>query len=76
MDETDVKEYLIATDLEFRKLAEQHRNYENQLSELLQKPYLNNQDQVQETIIKKKKLAVKDQMQMLISRYQSQHSVH
>ncbi len=75
MDEVGVKEYLIKTDQGFRKLAEQHQQYERQLERCLQRSYTNESDQIQETIIKKKKLALKDQMQMLIYRYQSEHSI-
>jgi uncharacterized protein YdcH (DUF465 family) len=73
MDETHVKAYLIQHDQEFRKLAEEHRAFESQLQALQQKPHLNEQDQVQQTIIKKRKLALKDQMQVMISRYQTEH---
>ncbi|MGH9339251.1 MAG: YdcH family protein [Acidobacteriota bacterium] len=72
MDEVKLKDYLMETDQEFRKLAQQHHEYELELERFNDKPYLNEQDQFQEAVIKKKKLALKDQMQMLISRYQTQ----
>ncbi len=75
MDEVEVKKHLFETDMKFRKLAEKHLEYERQLQELIEKQYFNLQDQFQEKMIKKKKLVVKDQMQMLISRYQLEHSV-
>lgn len=74
MDVVDVKEHLIQTDEGFRKLAEQHEEYERQLKVMLHRPYLSERDQLQETVIKKKKLAVKDQMQTLIHRYQLERS--
>jgi hypothetical protein len=74
MDEVDVKEYLLETDTRFRELADQHRNYERQLKELLEKPYLSGAEHLEQVVIKKKKLAVKDQMQFLIHRYQTQHT--
>ena len=74
MQETDVKEFLAREDENFRKLWEQHQAYEQQLEEFVRKPYLNSTDQLKETEIKKKKLVLKDRMQMLISRYQAQHS--
>ncbi|RPI27317.1 MAG: DUF465 domain-containing protein [Acidobacteria bacterium] len=74
MDETQVKEYLISHDQEFRKLAEEHKNFELRLQELHQKPHRNENDQFEETRLKKKKLAIKDQMQLIISRYQTQHT--
>lgn len=75
MDEATIKEYLIKHDQEFRKLAEAHRSFERQLRELHEKPDFNDQDQFQEVVLKKKKLAIKDQMQMIISRYHTEHSL-
>jgi len=74
MDETQIKEYLSDHDHEFRKLAEEHKNFERRLQELHQKPHRNANDQFEETILKKKKLAIKDQMQLIISRYQTEHT--
>lgn len=74
MDEIGVKDYLIKNDHEFRELVEQHRSYEQQLEELVGKPYLNAQDRVEENVIKKKKLALKDQMQLRINCYHDQQS--
>ena len=74
MNEIGMNEYLIKNDQEFRELVEQHRNYEQQLEELIGKPYLNPQDQVEESVIKKKKLALKDQMQLRINCYHDQQS--
>lgn len=74
MDELDVKDYLIRNDGRFRELAEQHQAYERQLQQFLEKPYLSVQEQFQEAVIKKKKLALKDQMQAMISRFQTEHS--
>lgn len=75
MDEVEVKEYLIKTDEQFRKLAEEHQDFDRQLRQLLQKPYLNSQEQVEEVNIKKRKLALKDQMQFLINQYRQQQAV-
>ena len=74
MNEIGVKEYLIENDQEFRELVEQHRSYEQQLEELVGKPYSDAQDQVKESVIKKKKLALKDQMQFRINCYHDQQS--
>ena len=76
MNEVDVKTYLIENDQEFRQLAQQHKGYKTQLRELQGKPYLNEQEQLEETVLKKKKLALKDHMQSLILRYQSEQTVH
>ena len=76
MNEVDVKAYLIENDQEFRQLAQQHRGYETQLRELRGKSYLNEQEQLEETVLKKKKLVLKDHMQALIYRHRSDRSVH
>lgn len=75
MNEVDVKAYLIENDHEFRQLAQQHQDYELQLQLFQNKPYLNEQEQFEATVIKKKKLALKDQMQLRIHRYRSERAV-
>jgi len=76
MNEVDVKDYLIENDQEFRQLAHMHQSYETQLRELRGKSYLSDQEQVEETVLKKKKLALKDHMQILIHQHQGEKSVH
>ena len=76
MNEVDVKDYLIENDQEFRQLAQMHQSYETQLSELRGKSYLSDQEQVEATVLKKKKLALKDHMQILIHQHQGERPVH
>jgi len=76
MDERAAKEYLLSNDEHFRQLAAEHQQFEQKLAELTGKPFLSMEEQVEETRIKKKKLALKDQMQILISRCQSERSVN
>jgi uncharacterized protein YdcH (DUF465 family) len=71
MSEVETKEYLLNNDQEFRQLVQRHRSYEDQLQELQSRSFLNETDRFEETIIKKKKLAVKDQMQVRIQRYRT-----
>ncbi len=73
MNDVDVKEYLIQNDQEFRQLVQRHRSYESKLEELNNRSFLNEDDKFEETIIKKKKLALKDQMQVRIHNYQAAH---
>lgn len=72
MDEMDVKEYLRRNDEAFRQLADKHQAYERELERFKHKPYLNPQEQFRETEIKKKKLFLKDQMQLLIHQHQTE----
>jgi uncharacterized protein YdcH (DUF465 family) len=74
MNDVDVKEYLIQNDQEFRQLVQRHQGYESKLEELKNRSFLNEHDKFEETTIKKKKLALKDQMQVRIHNYQTEHA--
>jgi len=50
-----------------RHLEEQHRHYSEKLENLLQKPYLSVEEELEEVRLKKLKLSVKDQMAALKS---------
>jgi hypothetical protein len=47
---------------EIRQLEEQHRHYSEMLEALLQKPWLSEDEQLEEVRLKKLKLHVKDQL--------------
>ena len=70
-----LKEQLIAIDPEFRELAREHGRYEQRLSELSSLQYPSDEEQLEEITLKKKKLAVKDQMQEIMLRHQKQASM-
>lgn len=72
-----LKEELIMTDPEFRELAREHGRYEARLSELSSLAYPSDEEQLEEITLKKKKLAVKDQMHEIMLRHQrSDATVH
>lgn len=72
-----LKEQLMTTDPEFRELAREHGRYEERLHELSALAHPNDDEQMEEVTLKKKKLAVKDQMQVIMTRYQrSSNTVH
>ena len=72
-----LKEQLIASDPEFRELAREHGRYEQRLSELSALQYPSDDEQLEEVTLKKKKLAVKDQMHEIMLRYQKkEESTH
>ncbi len=50
---------------EYRRLYEQHHAFEDRLSSLTEKVVLNDDEQVEETTLKKKKLQVKDRMEAI-----------
>lgn len=62
-----LKELLMTSNAEFRELAHEHGRYDERLSELSALPFPTEEEQLEEITLKKKKLAVKDQMQEIIS---------
>src|SRR5260370_24670196 len=69
----DLKAHLMQTNEEFRRLAEQHSQYHQQLEALEAKSHLTPQDEIEEHRLKKLKLHLKDQMNQMLSRYRAQH---
>lgn len=65
-----LKEELMSRDPEFRELAREHTRYEERLSELTALAYPSDEEQLEEVTLKKKKLALKDQMYALIMQHQ------
>ncbi|MFN2512423.1 MAG: YdcH family protein [Pyrinomonadaceae bacterium] len=70
-----VKEELMTRDPEFRELAREHTRYEQRLSELSALAYPSDEEQLEEITLKKKKLAIKDQMYSIILQYQKTNSL-
>ncbi|MGH9662457.1 MAG: YdcH family protein [Bryobacteraceae bacterium] len=68
----ELKAHLMATDEEFRRLATEHAEHARKLDELEARPHLSDQDQIEEHRLKKVKLRLKDQMEVILSRYRSQ----
>ncbi len=76
MDERAAREYLLENDSQFQQLVDEHQRFECQLENFTGRPFLTVEEQFRETIIKKKKLALKDRMQTLILRIRTQGSVN
>ena len=66
-----IREQLMANDPEYKRLSAEHARYAAQLDQLTSKPYLNEQEQIEEVRLKKLKLRVKDQMERLVQQSQS-----
>ena len=58
-----VREQLLASSDEFRKLAEEHCNYSQRLESLANKKYLSEEEKIEEIRLKKLKLRLKDEME-------------
>ena len=71
-NQDELKAHLIATDDMFRRLAEEHAEYERQIQAIEAKPHVTDQDEVEEHRLKKLKLRLKDQMTEIMARYRAQ----
>jgi uncharacterized protein YdcH (DUF465 family) len=67
--EEELIERLMKEDEEFLKTKQSHSQLSKQLEELEKKPFLTPQDEMEIKIIKKKKLALKDQMEKILIQY-------
>ena len=61
-----IREQLVANDPEYQRLRQEHARYVAQLEQLSSKPYLSEAEQLDEIRLKKLKLRVKDQMELLV----------
>ena len=67
----DLKYLLIQTNQEFRELASKHQSLDSRLHELEAKHYLSDAEQFEEVSIKKRKLHLKDQMEVLMRQHRA-----
>ena len=68
-----VREQLLASHEEFRRLAQEHTQHCQRLHSLIEKRYLTEDEKLEEVRIKKVKLRLKDQMQMIEQEYRRSH---
>ena len=62
----DLKALLMQTDEEFSQLATQHHQLEDRLHQLTIKHYLSEPEQIEEVNLKKRKLQLKDRMEIIL----------
>jgi uncharacterized protein YdcH (DUF465 family) len=72
---TQVRDQLLASNDEFRRLADEHSQYAQRLDSLIQKKYLSEDEKLEEVRLKKLKLHLKDQMESLEQKYRAVHQV-
>ena len=70
-----VRDQLLASNDEFRRLAQEHSEYQQRLESLIQKKYLSEDEKLEEVRLKKLKLRLKDQMQSLEQKFRTDHQV-
>ena len=63
-----LRETLLQTDEEFRRLAAQHRELDSWLGELSRQLYRTNQEEREKAVLKKRKLQLKDRMEEILRR--------
>jgi len=66
------KDHLLASHDEFRRLATEHTQYAQRLDSLTQKRYLTEDEKLEEVRLKKLKLRLKDQMELIEREFRQQ----
>ena len=69
----DIREQLMASNPELQKLAQELTNYETRLQQIVTSPFLNSEDLIQQSELKKLKLRVKDQMEQIYAQARSRN---
>ena len=70
-----VRDHLLATNEQFRQLAQEHSQYAQRLEALILKKYLTEDEKLEEVRLKKLKLRLKDQMETLEQKFRIDHQV-
>lgn len=68
-----VRDELMKINPTFRELVSQHQNYEERLHELSSLTYPSDDEQLEESTLKKKKLLVKDEIYAMMHDYSISH---
>lgn len=68
-----VRDALIKEDPSFRSLVQQHQKYEKRLTELSALNHPNDDELLEETTLKKKKLLIKDEIHEIMQKYSVSH---
>jgi uncharacterized protein YdcH (DUF465 family) len=68
-----VRDELLRENQNFRELVQQHQTYEERLNELAGLTYPNDDELVEESTLKKKKLLIKDEIYAIMQEYTKTH---
>jgi uncharacterized protein YdcH (DUF465 family) len=66
----EVVSRLMATSEEYRRLAEQHSDFDRRLEQLAHRKFPSQEEQLEEARLKKKKLHTKDRMYDIVRQHQ------
>jgi uncharacterized protein YdcH (DUF465 family) len=70
----EVRDFLLQSNERYRQLAERHHELDHRLHELSDKQYLSAAERIEAINLKKRKLALKDQMELIAREWARQHS--
>jgi uncharacterized protein YdcH (DUF465 family) len=70
--EAELREQLLLSNEDYRRLAAEHQSYSDQLEKLSSRPYLSDDEKLQEVMLKKKKLMLKDQMYVMLQKHRKE----
>jgi uncharacterized protein YdcH (DUF465 family) len=76
MKEEEIKEHLMSANPEFRRLVDEHKQYEGKLAEIHNRQHMTDQDRLEEITLKKKKLHLKDQMNSMVQKFRELSHQH
>jgi uncharacterized protein len=68
-----VRDELLKQNPTFRDLVQQHQTFEKRLSELAHLSYPSDDEQLEETTLKKRKLQIKDEIYAMMHNYSVTH---
>ena len=68
----ELKAHLMATNVEFQRLADEHAKYARKIEDIEQHAHVTPEDEIEEQRLKKLKLHCKDQMEIILNRYRAE----
>jgi len=63
----DIREQLMASNPEYQRLVQEHSRYDSQIEQISKSSFLSGEDLIQEAELKKRRLRVKDEIEMLVA---------